>query len=1308
MRRNRSRRPSEAALQVYAENVNKYGKKTAKKISEGKLAIENGKKYDMSLWKSIYLTLWPKWWMAVALNGAGGALRICAPLITRLLIEQLILAHAYHLASVSGQSTADLERPKSLGYGIGLAFIMFLMQIVSAGFLYVEMQAALSMGCTTRAAMVDVISRKSMRLSPKARLEMTNGRITQMVTADASYLDWVLPATVDLPVQPVIILVGIGLLIYTLGYSALVGLGVLFIAAPSQGFMFKKLLSYRKSQEKLVDSRVRLLTETINNIRAVKLYAYEKLFLDKVSAIRKREHARLKKFGFVRSAVWATFDLAPVLAAVLTFITYGATGHSLNPAIIFSGLQMFSVLKQPISQLPMILSSVMDALVALGRISQLLKSEDLPHDLHIDPHAKYSIEVVGDFQFETSKAKKSKWPFSRNTTPEPDEKEEEQEQIPFSLIGMDLKVPQGALVCVVGRVGTGKTALLLSMLNEMRQKRGHVKFGGPVGYVVPQHAWVQSGTIRDNITFASKPEDVCPDRVNSVIDACCLRPDVEMWADGDQTQIGEKGITLSGGQRQRVCIARAAYDTGSIVLLDDPLSAVDAQVGLHLLHNCILNGPLADRTRILVTHHLDVLPHADLILVMDRAENNVGRVVQQGTYTELCATPGIFRTLIDEFGSANHKSEHPQTEDQVQDKDDSQNKDKSNNEQNDSNKAPGGTAKFMLDEERQIGSVGWAVYRDYLRATGSWLWPVLAGFLLLGEQGALVSTTLVLGFWSEQIFTGWTEGDYMALYAAVGCSVAFFTWSTGFTMILGGISASYHMFNQAWYSVMRSPTSWHDRTPVSTALFINDDLLNTRLAESPAAYIQMLDDRMAPLWYNFLSSALSVVGTFALIIYTYPYLGLAFIPLLFFFYLCASYYRKTSRELKRLDSLLRSHVYSAVGEQLAGLTVIRAFGQQTNFQHRLQSSIDGQNRAYILSITLQRWLAVRLVVCSQGLVLLIAIFGVAFRNTVNASKFGVVLTYAASTASILNSLVPLFATCEGEMFAHQQNNVERVQHYMRLETEADPVLPTDPSPEDPWPSMGKVEFKDVQLRYRPDLPLVLKHTNFIIKAGERVGIIGRTGAGKSSIAQALFRTVELCGGLIEIDGKDCKQLGLETLRTRLAIIPQDAFLFEGTVRQNIDPSVGTKTDNALNQVLDLIHSNPRCSASLSEKFQLDVQVQNEGANFSAGERQLLALLRALVRGCKILLLDEATSSMDPETDALIQTIIQTEFSDITLISIAHRLQTVAYYDRILVMDAGQVAEYDTPLALFDEPGSVFRSLCEKKVRDHHHLLWLTS
>ncbi|OCF34449.1 cadmium ion transporter [Kwoniella heveanensis BCC8398] len=1213
-------RKNESAKEENKEQRRKHGKSKAKKIEAGKLVVEGGKAYDMSLIRAGYSTVWWSWWKAVFCKGCAAGLQITAPLITKLLIDQLTLAHDNH-------ADPSTPPPKNLGYVIGLAFALFVMVQSASLFNYQALQRGSVIGFMMRAALIDLIGRKSMRLSSTAKAEMTAGKLTTMVSADASFLDFSAPMTLDLVVQPVQILVGLGLLIWTLGYSALVGLAVLALAGPVQAYMFTRMMRTRQSQLQYVDGRVRLLGETITAIRSVKLFAYVSFFSSRVADMRKNELVYLRRNGWNRATMNASMAVIPTLAAVLTFVAYGLSGHELNAASIFSGLQYFNVLKVPISFLPMCFTAVSDALVGIGRISQLLRAEEISATLNIDPAATHAIDVQGDFQFERV-SETSASDLSGITK----ERCSEQDK-PFVLRYIDLRIPRGALVCIVGRVGTGKSALLAGLLGDMKQSRGHAIFGGSVSYV-PQQAWIHSGSLRDNITFSAPTSEIDLERLKFVQDACALRNDIDGMVQGDLTNVGEKGLLLSGGQRQRLSLARAAYSDSSIVLLDDPLSAVDANVSHHILKECILSGPLVNRTRIMVTHQLDVLPKADLILVMDRNAMGEGMVVQQGTYDWLKAQEGPFKSLIAEHGNQQTPSSPsspatPATK-------------LSGNHANPSDKAKEG-ARGVMEEDRPTGAIPWSVYTAYFRAMGSWMWPIVFGGLLVLTQLATVANSLWLGWWSAG---NWRleQGVYMGVYGGELILRDLLWWGASYSMFVAGLRASYALFARAWEHVMRAPVKWHDQTPVSLV-----SPRSVRLQD-----VQRAQQHNLAVRYR---NALAAVGTFGLILYTYPYLGLAFIPLCFFYYIAGSYYTQVSREVKRIDSITRSQIYSSFGEQasadwLAGLSVIRAFGKQGIFEDRMQRAINVEGPPRIMSY---RWLGVRLDLSSNLLILLIAIFGILFRHSVDPAEFGVVFSYALAAASLFSNLVSL-TTPKGSFIT---------RHYLAN------LLPLSPPS---WPSRGSMSFRDLSLRYSKTGPWVLKGLNFNIGPGEKIGVIGRTGAGKSSLVAAIMRMVPV-DGKIEVDGVDLGKVGIDTIRSRIGIIPQDAFLFEGTVRENLDP-LSIHSDSHLSSLLSLIHADPflPSTQSMRDKFKLDATVSNEGSNFSAGEKQLLALIRALARKTKVLILDEATSSVDPETDALIQRIIQNHLKGVTLISIAHRLQTVVYYDRILVLDQGKVAE----------------------------------
>ncbi|KAL8287275.1 hypothetical protein RQP46_003727 [Phenoliferia psychrophenolica] len=1285
----------------------------------GKVLGEDGVAYNQNLvWALSKTFAWPFYSSAVFFI-LSSLLQTFSPMITKKLLSFITHAYDYAKATPEQIQATGLRSPGPIGHGVGLAFGLFIMQEASSVFQNQYMQLGMSVGMLMRTALIANISRKSLRLSGASRVKYLNGNLITLVASGPwsgvpSWFTQVLPEAhlslryspvsllQSLWVDPIQIVIGVILLIINLGYSALVGLAVLVLNGPIQATFVKTMMRCRQTQLKKVDQRVRLIQEVLNGIRVVKLYAYETFFKSKIAEIRAEELISLKSIGWARAGMSSTMSFVPILAAVLSFITYSLSGHTLDAATIFASLQLFNVIRQPLMMLPISIAVSSDAYIALKRVTRALLAEELEDGMVVDLNAPDAIRARGDFAWETSgpqesmiaggkdvDAKKDKAALKKaakeaskrkkngiSETPAVEEKEKSNEKAPFELRGIDMVVPRGALVCIVGSVGSGKSSLLQALIGEMRKIEGEVVFGGSTSYFA-QSPWVQNATLRNNILFGRQHDEK---RFEEIISACALEPDIAILPYGLNTEIGEKGINLSGGQKARVCLARAAYFDADIVLLDDPLSAVDAHVSKHIVDNCITTGPLAAKTRILVTHHLDVLPHADHIIMMDS-----GRIVEQGLYEDLIKNGDAFSRLIAEFGSSTKgkKSEEETLDELAEEVTD----EKAVTELKKKPRADGVIgAKLMQDEERETGSISWSVYTHYFRSMGTiWWGPIL--FALYGmAQICTVGNSIFLGFWSAQSITGFSQGDYMAIYAGFGVASGLFTFAGTFAMYLRGIAASYALFNEALGGVMRSKISWFDTTPTGriTSRLSKDSTLHhgppkTPFADALIYQVTTLDNQLPMQWNQLANLSFSVLGTIGLVLYTYSLLGVIFVPILIIYYILATFYRASSREVKRIDSLQRSFIYSNFGEMLSGLATVRAYQAQGVFVSNTEKAVDDENQAYYLTVTFQHWLGIRLDFLGNILILGIALFGVGFRTTVSPSKLGVVLTYSLSVTQVFSQLVSVFATVEQDM-----NTAERVSHYAHLPAEGALATPHDPPAS--WPEAGGLEFTDVKMRYRDGLPEVLRGVTFKTSPGEKVGIVGRT-------------ICEVSGGKIEIDGRDISQMGLDVLRKRLSVIPQDALLYAGTVRQNLDPT-GEKDDAILNDALRRagLVAAPDASEDLQtrfSKFKLDADVTDEGGNFSAGERQLVALCRALVKNSRVIVLDEATSSVDVETDATVQRAIQVEFREQSMLCIAHRLATIAFYDRVIVMDQGRVVELDTPLALFDQGDSIFRGMCDK-------------
>ncbi|KAL1687601.1 P-loop containing nucleoside triphosphate hydrolase protein [Schizophyllum commune] len=1228
--------------------------KTLAEVSSAPAEAKEGDKqpekspYDESLIKAIHRTVLLRWWLGGLFKVLGDTLRTTSPLIQKVMLGWLAEAYLFDHLDADGRSTYFPNgAPRGIGYGIGLAFALFAMQEVAS-------------------LVIGMILRKALRLSGKSRQEHNVGQITTMISTDTERLYEFCLYAHEAWVAPIQVAIGIGLLIHFLGVSALVGLGVLIFGLPFQMIMVAVLFAQRKKGVGITDGRVRLTSEVLHGIRLVKAYVLEEFYMNKITDFRRRELATIRRASIAQALLFASVHVVPVAAAILSFI-----------------------IQTPLLLMPLALGGLATALVATGRLSKFYLAEELDDPYLIDTDRKNAVDVDGDFTWESTaeegkaaeakpdekagkldeKAGKPDEAADKSLAGEKSKEQEAKDEKPaepvFQLDNLRMSVPKGAFVAIVGPIGSGKSSILQALIGEMRRTRGEVVFGGSVAYV-PQKPWIQSTTVRQNIAFGLEENE---SRLRAAIRACSLDHDIERLPMGERTEIGENGVTLSGGQKARISLARAVYSNADVILLDDVFSAVDSYVGRKLLDECVAGGALADRTRVLVTHALYVLDRADYVYVVDG-----GKIVEQGTYQDLMSQGQTFARLVEEYGVKNEDAAVTKVEDRSE-----------TATVVDVKAVDAPQQALMQDEERAVGSVSWRVYQKYIRYAGGLTWvPAIIIITALG-QCSQVANTLFLSFWSSQSIAGFSNSTYMLVYGMLGVAQAFFSFLLNFAVALVCLFASLRIFRAALRSVLRSSVAFFDTTPmgrIMSRLSKDQDTLDVALATSLAVLLSLFGN---------------LLGTVGLVFYIFPYLGIIFAPLGVLYYVVALYYRKSSVETKRLDAILRSSLYASYTEALTGLPTIRAYASQDRFITRSEQGQDRQNKATYVSISIQAWLTVRLDLFGNmqvwqlhegihsltllSLILGTALFAAGFRKSVEPAKIGAIISYC-----LPNQIVTQYAELEQNM-----NAVERILNYSELPAEAPPTTPEDPLAD--WPSQGRIEFKDVEMAYRPGLPLVLKGVSFTIEPGEKVGIVGRTGAGKSTVIQALFRMTELRSGSIEVDSYDTSKIGLDVLRSRMALVPQDSTLFLGTLRENLDPT-GTRTDAELLSALHSVHLVHEGNAD-DPKFSLDAAIADEGSNYSAGEKQLLALCRALVKQSRVIALDEATANVDVDTDAKLQRTIRTEFKSRTLLCIAHRLNTIAYYDKIIVMDDGRVAEVGSVLGLFDTEGSIFRSLCNE-------------
>ncbi|CAG8565444.1 11234_t:CDS:10, partial [Racocetra persica] len=957
----------------------------------------------------------------------------------------------------------------------------------------------------------------------------------------------------------------------------------------------------------------------------------------------------------------------PVFASIISFVVFVLTGGTLTSELVFSSLALFNIIRLPLKLLPMVIAVATDAWVSIGRIQEILLADELEYLPKIDYNAdKFAIKVInGEFVWDGSPVSYKE--HSPILTPQ------------LRLSDINFTISHGKLVAIVGSVGSGKSSLLSALVGEMKKVDGEIIFGGTVGYC-PQTAWIQNATLRENITFGLPFDE---EKYQRVIKDCCLEPDLAILPAGDMTEIGEKGINLSGGQKQRVNIARAVYFDADIVLLDDPLSAVDAHVGKYLFTNCI-QGSLAKKTRILVTHQLQLLSQVDYIICMED-----GEIVEQGTYEELINANKSFAKLISEFGDS---------------KDEMTTIDIETNESTEkkflASPIPSTSSQGLMSlEERTTGAVADKIYLTYIKAAGGLALIPLFLFLLVMMQGSNIGSNLWLSFWTSNNFALTTE-QYMSVYCAWGVAESIFSVLVCLTLSFAGIAAARNLHKKAIQQILKAPINFFETTPLG------------RIINRFSKDIDACDNLITESYRMFFSTLANVFGTFALIIAVFIWFLVPLIPLIVLYYCAAIYFRATNRELKRLDSILRSSLYAHFSESLTGLPTIRAYRVQTRFISTNENYMDIENRAYFMQFSVNRWLGIRLETIANSLIYCASLLAVMQRFQVEPAIIGLILSYATQVTADFNWCVRQFAEVEANM-----NAVERLVHYTdNLESEPASIIP-DNRPSSEWPVKGEIFIENLVMQYGPENPPVIKDVTIHIKDCEKIGIVGRTGCGKSTFATSFFRFIEPKSGQITVDGIDITKIGLKDLRSRITIIPQEPVLFNGTIRSNLDPFSECKditlwnalrrahlingdTEDEYNDYLihneksRLSHKLLTAETPISKKqdLHLDSPVRENGSNFSQGQQQLIALARALVRHSKLIIMDEATASVDYKTDCLIQKTIREEFVNSTVITIAHRLRTVIDYDKVLVM--GKVIEYDSPYILLQKPGSTFRAMCE--------------
>ncbi|XP_056608084.1 multidrug resistance-associated protein 1 [Triplophysa dalaica] len=1159
----------------------------------------------------------------------------------------------------------DEDAPLWKGYLF--AFMLFLLSCLQSLFNHQYMYSCFTVGMRVKTAVMGLVYRKSLVINSEARRTCTVGEIVNLVSADTQKLmDFVVYFNA-VWVAPIEIALCLFFLWQRLGPSALAGIATVILIFPLNGFIVKMRSKLQEVQMKYMDGRIKLMNEILSGIKILKFYAWENAFRERVLGYREKELNALKKSQILYSISAASFNSSTFLIAFTMFGVYVLIDdkHVLDAQKVFVSMALINILKTPLSQLPFAMSTSMQALVSLKRLGTFLCQDELKEG-NVE-RIPYSPDV------DSVAINNGTFSWSKDGLP--------------CLKKINVKVQHGSLVAVVGHVGSGKSSLLSAMLGEMEKNSGHVTVQGSVAYV-PQQAWIQNATLKDNILFG---RERIHNWYQNVLEACALLPDLEILPARDATEIGEKGLNLSGGQKQRVSLARALYVKADVYLLDDPLSAVDAHVGQHIFEKVIgPKGVLKNKTRILVTHGLNFLPQADLILVMVD-----GVITEMGSYSELLSRENAFADFVKAFAVSERKENAPsrgsrksvsrlsitdfpidfsqeqlisgdmgsaniQTMEIISDTEEEQDQEE--------------IGRLTQADKAHTGRVKLELYVEYFRTIGlALIIPII--FLYAFQQAASLAYNYWLSLWADDPVVNGTQVDTdlkLGVFGALGFAQAIGFFGTTVAISLGGIIASRHLHLDLLNNVLHSPMSFFESTP-------SGNLLNRFSKEIDAIDCMIPDGLKMMLGYVF-----KLVEVCIIVLLATPFAGLIILPLTLLYAFVQSFYVATSCQLRRLESVSRSPIYTHFNETVQGASVIRAFGEQPRFILLANNRVDHNQTSYFPRFVATRWLAVNLEFLGNLLVLAAAILSVMGRATISPGIVGLAVSHSLQVTGILSWIVRAWTDVETNIVSF-----ERVKEYAETPKEAPWTLEDSQLPQG-WPRTGSIEFKQYGLQYRRGLEWALKEITLGVNEKEKVGIVGRTGAGKSSLALGIFRILEAAKGKIFIDGLNIAEISLHELRSRITIIPQDPVLFSGSLRMNLDP-FDCYTDEEVWRALELAHLKNFVSG-LPDK--LNHECSEGGENLSLGQRQLVCLARALLRKTKILVLDEATAAVDLETDNLIQSTIRTQFEDCTVLTIAHRLNTVMDYTRVIVMDRGYITEMDTPSNLISQRGQ-FYGMCRE-------------
>uniref|UniRef100_A0A1A9WJ70 Multidrug resistance-associated protein lethal(2)03659 n=1 Tax=Glossina brevipalpis TaxID=37001 RepID=A0A1A9WJ70_9MUSC len=1173
------------------------------------------------------------------------------------------------------------------------------------------MLGILHVGMKIRVAMCSMIYRKALRLSKTALGNTTSGQVVNLISNDVGRLDTSVIHMHYMWLGPVEIGIITYLMYREIGVSSLFGVAIMILFLPLQAYLGKKTSVLRLRTALRTDERVRLMNEIISGIQVIKMYAWEIPFSKMIKHTRHKEMNAIRYVNYIRGILQSFIMFLTRISVFASLVGFVLLGRLLTAEKAFVITAYYNILRTTMTvYFPMGISQFAETLVSIKRIQKYMmhvetKVRDKSYEVDSENNKLQPSIVLGGENSKAIALNGTSKPITisaatngnnnnhqnnhHNHHHHPNETgivisklkaKWDHKSCEHTLENISLKIKSRTLVAIIGPVGSGKSSLMQAILGELPAETGSVVVHGSLSYA-SQEPWLFTGTVRQNILFGL-PMD--KQRYRTVIKKCALEHDFELLPCGDKTIVGERGASLSGGQKARINLARAVYRKADIYLLDDPLSAVDTHVGRHLFDQC-MRGFLRDDVVLLVTHQLQFLEQADLIVMMDK-----GRITAMGTFESMRKSGLDFAKLLLQSENTDEANNGVGAGggggggggDILEPKMLSRHNSKMRDRQNSISSTSSGTESVASDtpmqvqESRDVGKIGLTLYKKYFESSGGYCMFSVMVFFCIGAQVLASSGDYFLSYWVNK--NGQTNTDTSRLRrlrneSADSRDLYIFT-ALNFSIVVFAVTRSLLFFNLA----KRSSISLHNamfQGVTRAAMYFFNTNPTGRILNRFAKDLGQVDEILPGVLMDVIQIFLALFGIVVVLCLVNPWYLLATALLSVIFYFLRSFYLNTSRDIKRLEAIARSPIYSHLGASLNGLSTIRAFGAQQILIAEFDNYQDVHSSGYFMFLATSRAFGYWLDCCC---VLYIAIITLSFFlfSPKNGGDVGLAITQAMGLTGMVQWGMRQSAELENTMTA-----VERVVEYENLEPEGEQESPPNKKPPKSWPEQGKILFDKLSLRYYPDPKSehVLKSLNFEIKSNEKIGIVGRTGAGKSSLINALFRLSYNDGSII-IDQRDTKCMGLHDLRSKISIIPQEPVLFSGTMRYNLDPFdeySDAKLWEALEEVKlkEVIYELP---SGLQSK------ISEGGSNFSVGQRQLVCLARAILRENRILVMDEATANVDPQTDALIQTTIRNKFKHCTVLTIAHRLHTVMDSDKVLVMDAGRAVEYGSPFELLTE------------------------